>query len=47
MSHQDTMIPEVFTTGLCCRIAEGPYEVLMSQLDQLIARELTPYWRPT
>ena len=47
MSHQDTLIPEVFTIGLFCRITEGPDEVHMTQLDQLTARELTPHWRPT
>ena len=27
MSHQDTMIPEVFTLGRFCRIADGPDKV--------------------
>jgi len=39
---QDTMIPEVFTIGRFCRIADGPDEVHMSQLGKLTARELTP-----
>ena len=42
MSHWDTMIPEVFTIGRFCRIADGADEVHMSQLDKLTARELTP-----
>ena len=42
MPHQDTMIPAVFTIGRFCRIADGPYEVHMSQLGKLTARELTP-----
>ena len=41
MSHQDTMIPEVFTIGRFCSIGEGPDEVHMSQLGNLAARELT------
>jgi acyl-CoA dehydrogenase len=39
---QDTLIPEVFTIGRFCRIADGPDEVHMSQLGKLTARELTP-----
>ena len=39
---QDTLIPEVFTVGRFCRIADGPDEVHMSQLGKLTARELTP-----
>jgi acyl-CoA dehydrogenase len=39
---QDTMIPDVFTVGRFCRIADGPDEVHMSQLGKLTARELTP-----
>ena len=38
---QDTLIPEVFTIGRFCRIADGPDEVHMSQLGKLTARELT------
>ena len=38
---QDTLIPEVFTVGRFCRIADGPDEVHMSQLGKLTARELT------
>ena len=38
---QDTMIPEIFTIGRFCRIADGPDEVHMSQLGKLTARELT------
>ena len=38
---QDTMIPEVFTIGRFCRIADGPDEVHMSQSGKLTARELT------
>jgi acyl-CoA dehydrogenase len=37
---QDTMIPDVFTIGRFCRIADGPDEVHMSQLGKLTAREL-------
>ncbi len=37
---QDTMIPEVFTIGRFCCIADGPDEVHMSQLGKLTAREL-------
>ena len=40
---QDTMIPEVFTIGRFCRIADGPIEVHMSQLAKLTARELTAH----
>ena len=39
---QDILIPEVFTVGRFCRIADGPDEVHMSQLGKLTARELTP-----
>ena len=42
MSHQDTMIPAVFTIGRFCRIAAGPDEVHMSELGKLTACELTP-----
>ena len=42
MSHQDSMIPKVFTIGRFYSIAEGPDEVHMSQLGKLTARELTP-----
>ena len=38
---QDTFIPEVFTIGQFCRIANGPDEVHMFQLGTLTARELT------
>ena len=38
---QDTMIPEVFTIGQFCRIANGPDEVYVFQLGTLTARELT------
>ena len=37
---QDTMIPDVFTIGRFCRIADGPDEVHMSQLGKLTARDL-------
>ena len=40
MSHQDTMIPKVFTIGRFCSIAEGPDEVHMSHLGNLTTREL-------
>ena len=42
MSHQHTIIPEVFTIDRYCRIADGPNEVHMSQLGKLTTRELTP-----
>ena len=35
------LIPEDFTIGRFCRIADGPDEVHMSQLGKLTARELT------
>ena len=37
---QDTMIPQVFTVGRFCRIADGPDEVHMSQLGKLTIRDL-------
>ena len=37
---QDTMIPQVFTVGRFCRIADGPDEVHMSQLGKLKIRDL-------
>jgi acyl-CoA dehydrogenase len=37
---QDTMIPDVFTVGRFCRIADGPDEVHMSQLGKMTARSL-------
>lgn len=37
---QDTMIPDVFTVGRFCRIADGPDTVQMSQLGKLTARDL-------
>ena len=43
---QDTMIPEVFTIGRFCRIADGSDEVHMFQLGTLTARELTTLWSP-
>ena len=43
---QDTFIPEVFTIGRFCRIADGLDEVHMFQLGTLTARELTTSWSP-
>ena len=43
---QDTFIPEVFTIGRFCRIADGLDEVHMFQLGTLTARELKTSWSP-
>ena len=38
---QDTFIPEVFTIGQSCRIADGPDKVHIFQLGTLTAHALT------